>query len=225
MKKTTSLLKDNQFFADLINGPCKPVSEGAGSEELKSFIPVNPDWVDDELSERLTCVYRGLIPREMPFETLVRVVKNPDVLMNGIAVDDSSKRTRYIVVTIVRDMGYPYEENYPLIHSMGIVSLGTWEMARAAITASEEFAKIVITEVPVSPILNNAHPEWVSLYVGRKGFKGPKNLRSMAIIDKKTSDDFELDTHLYDLHSIDDPLVQRLLEAVDEDEKDERIEI
>ncbi len=224
MKTTISLLKDNKYFADLINGPCRPLSEEAGAEEQNAFIPVNPDWIDDEMSEKLTCIYRGLIPGEMPFETLIRVVKNPDVLMNGIAVDDSSKRTRYIVLTIVRDAGYPYDENYPLIQSMGIVSLGAWEMARAAITASEEFAKIVIMEQPVSPILNNAHIEWVSLYVGRKGFKGPKNLRSMAIIDEKTSDDFELDTHLYDLRSIDNPLVQRLLNAVDEDEKGERIE-
>ena len=107
--------------------------------------------------------------------------------------------------------------NYPLIQSMGIVSLGAWELTRSAIAAIEAFAKVLIAEHPVPPILNNAFPEWVSLYVGKDGFKGPTNLRSMAFVDEKTSDDLEMDTHLYDLRSMDDPLVRRLVEAADED--------
>lgn len=225
MKNTIALLKDNQYFADLMNGPCKPMRDKAipaqteGVKEDNPFIPVNPDWIDDEMSERMTRVFHGLIPGEMPFDTIIRVVKNPDVLMNGVAVDDSTKRTRYIVVTVVRDAEYPYDVNYPLIQSMGIVSLGAWELTRAAIAASEEFAKVVIAEHPVPPILNNAFPEWVSLYVGSKGYKGPMNLKAMALADESSSDDLEMDTHLYDMRSIDDPLVRRLLEAVDADSK------
>lgn len=218
LKNTIALLKDNQFFSDLMNGPCRPMRDSGIAAEVKDvFIPVNPDWIDDEMSERLTEVYHGLIPGEMPFDTLIRVVRNPDVLMNGVAIDDGSKRTRYIVVTVVRDAEYPYDVNYPLIQSMGIVSLGAWELTRSAIAASEAFAKVLIAEHPVPPILNNAFPEWVSLYVGKDGFKGPTNLRSMAFVDDKTSDDLEMDTHLYDLRSMDDPLVRRLVEAADED--------
>ena len=225
LKNTIALLKDNQYFADLMNGPCRPTrgkAHSAQTEETEAqdaYIPVNPDWIDEEMSERLTKVYHGLIPGEMPFDTLIQVVRNSDVLMNGVAVDDGSKRTRYIVVTVVRDTGYPYDMNFPLIQSMGIVSLGAWELTRSAIAASEEFAKVLITDHPVPPILNNAFPEWVSLYVGSDGFKGPKNLRSMAIVDENTSDDLEMDTHLYEMRSIDDPLARRLLEAVDEDMK------
>ena len=39
----------------------------------------------------------------------------------------------------------------------------------------------------------------------------------MAFVDDKTSDDLEMDTHLYDLRSMDDPLVRRLVEAADKD--------
>ena len=63
LKNTIALLKDNQFFADLMNGPCKPMrGSGIAAEVKDAFIPVNPDWIDDEMSERLTEVYHGLIP-------------------------------------------------------------------------------------------------------------------------------------------------------------------
>lgn len=221
LKNTIALLKDNQYFADLMNGPCRPTrgkghsAQAEATEAQESFIPVNPDWIDEEMSERLTKVYHGLVPGEMPFNTLIRVVRNPDVLMNGVAVDDGSKRTRYIVVTIVWDTEYPYDMNFPLIQSMGIVSLGAWELTRSAIAASEEFAKVLITDHPVPPILNNAIIEWVSLYVGKKGFTGPTNLKETAIMKEDSLDDLDTDTNLYDLRSIDDPLVKRLLEAVD----------
>ena len=66
---------------------------------------------------------------------------------------------------------------------------------------------------------DNAFPEWVSLYVGSKGYKGPTNLKAMALADESSSDDLEMDTHLYDMRSIDDPLVRRLIEAADADAK------
>lgn len=214
MKNAIAVLKDNSFFADLLNGPCKPTHEPRAYKE-GTVLPINPDWIDDDMSERLTKVYHDLIPGEMPFETLVRVVKNPDVLMNGVAVDDGKKRTRYIVVMVVNDTEFPYDLNFPLIQCMGIVSLGSWEMTRAVIAASKEYARVQLVESPTPPILNNAIIEWVSLYVGKKGFTGPTNLKETAIMKEDSLDDLDTDTNLYDLRSIDDPLVKRLLEAVD----------
>ena len=236
MKNTIELLKDNQFFADLLNGPCKPISKPVGEpmgeppQEAKErtetvtktvtetpFKPINPGWIDDELSEHITKVYHSLLPGSMPYDTIVRVVRNPDVLMNGVAVDDESKRTRYIVVTVLRDYDFPYSENFPLIQVMGIVCLNAWELSRSAIAASEKFAEVLRTKHPVPPFLNNAYSEWVCLYVGTEGFKGRKNLRSMIFVDEDTSDDLEFETHLYDMRRIDDPLAQKLVEAADTD--------
>lgn len=223
MNNTIALLKDNHFFADLLNGPCKPMADktvGAQDGNQKGqrgYLPINPDWIDEDMSERLTGVFHRLFPEEMPFTTLVRVVKNPDVLLDGVAVDDGTKRTRYIVVTVVQDAEYPYDMNFPLILTMGIVSLSAWELTRSTIAASEAYANVMLTKFPVPPILNNAIVEWVSLYVGKDGYKGPRNLRDMAFVDEAASDDLEMDTHLYDLRTVDNPLAQRLLDAVNED--------
>ena len=222
MNQTIALLKDNQFFAGLLNGPCKPVRDGHDNRtveaaEERPFIPINPDWIDEEMSERLTKVYHSMVPDETPFVSIVRVVRNPDTIMNGIAVDDGRKRTRYIVVTVVQEAEYPYDMNFPLIQIMGIVSLSAWETTRSSIAASEAFAKVMITEQPVPPILNNATVEWVSLYVGRENFTGPTNLRTMTAISDRPPDDLDIDTHLYILRSMKDPLAQRLVEASDQD--------
>lgn len=213
MNHTIALLKDNRYFADLLNGPCKPMKDNHGEEG--AYIPINPEWIDEEMSERLTGVFHSLIPEEMPFASIVRVVKNPDLLLDGAAVDDGKKRTRYIVATVVQDTEYPYDVNFPLIQTMGIVSLSAWEMTRSTIAASEAFAKVVISENPVPPILNNAKVEWLSLYVGRAKFTGPTNLRSMAIAGSNPSDDLDMDAHLYDLRSMDDPLAVMLVEVAD----------
>lgn len=218
-KNVTELLKDNQYFSELLNGPCRPVSieedeKKDGGE--KEFMPINPDWISKEMSERMTQVYHNLLPSEMPFNTLVRVVNNPDDMMDGVAVDHNSKRNRYIVVTIVPDMDFPYDFNFPLILGMSIISLCTWELSRAGIAASEKYARIVITPDLKPPILNNAVVEWVSLYIGRKEYTGPTNLVHMST----NSENLNLDTHLFKLRQMDHDLIRRLIEAVDADEKE-----
>ena len=71
-----------------------------------------------------------------------------------------------------------------------------------------------ITDEPHPPILNNAVIEWVSFYIGDKGFSGPKNLNQMAIY----ATDINLDTHLYNVHTLkEDPLVNRIKEAANLD--------
>jgi hypothetical protein len=146
--------------------------------------------------------------------TMVRVVRNPDVQMDGVSVDENDKRTRYIVVTIVPDLSFPYNTNFPLIQGNGIISLCTWEMTRATIAASEAYIKVAITDEPHPPILNNAVIEWVSFYSGDKGLSGPTNLNQMAIY----ATDINLDTHLYNVHTLkEDPLVNRIKEAANLD--------
>jgi hypothetical protein len=214
-----NLLQDNQYFADLLNGPCKPISLDNGGDKGNygpdgKYIPINPGWIDEERSSRMTDIYHNLIPIEMPYMTMVRVVRNPDVQMDGVSVDENDKRTRYIVVTIVPDLSFPYNTNFPLIQGNGIISLCTWEMTRATIAASEAYIKVAITDEPHPPILNNAVIEWVSFYIGDKGFSGPTNLNQMAIY----ATDINLDTHLYNVHTLkEDPLVNRIKEAANLD--------
>ena len=82
-----NLLQDNQYFADLLNGPCKPISLDNGGDKGNygpdgKYIPINPGWIDEERSSRMTDIYHNLIPIEMPYMTMVRVVRNPDVQMD-----------------------------------------------------------------------------------------------------------------------------------------------
>lgn len=210
------LLQDRQYFADLLNGPCKPISFDSGGDKGDygpdgKYIPINPEWIDDERSNRITDVYHNLMPREMPYPTMVRVVRNPDVQMGGVSVDENHKRTRYIIVTIVPDLDYPYNINFPLIQSHGVISLSMWEMTRATIAASEAFMQVEITDKLRPPILNNAVIEWVSFYIGEKDFSGPTNLKEMALF----ASDISLDTHLYNVYAMEEePLIRKLMDAV-----------
>ena len=215
-KHMMSLLQDRQYFADLLNGPCRPISLDSGEDEGghgpdRAYIPIHPEWIDEERSRRITDVYHKLIPGEMPYRTMVCVVRNPDVQMGGVTVDESHKRTRYIIVTIVPDLDFPYNINFPLIQGNGIISLCAWEMTRATIAASEAYMKVNITNEPHPPILNNAVVEWVSLYVGERDFSGPTNLKEMALY----TSDINLDTHLYNVYAMGDkPLLRKLMDAV-----------
>ena len=91
MEQIVNVLKDNRFFADLLNGPCRPKDAG------KPYVPIYPDWIDEELSGTVTDAYRAVMPPGLPSLTLVRAVK-PDA---GLIIDTTEKRMRYIIVTVL----------------------------------------------------------------------------------------------------------------------------
>ena len=111
----------------------------------------------------------------------VRVVRNPAVLDIPMSVESQTDRQRYILVTIIPDVPLTYECNFPLMQTMGIMALFSWELSRAVTQASREMAQVKVVEEPMPPILNNAQIEWVSLYVGKKPFEGKADIQTDSI--------------------------------------------
>ena len=202
MEQIVKVLEDNSYLANLLNGPCRPV------EGEKGFIPVDPDWIDDELSVRVTDAYRAVMPPGLPLLTVVRAVK-PD---GGFVIDAMENRMRYIIVTVLGEDAIRYAQNLPLVLSSGIVSLFAWEMARCAARASEEGIRLQFSETRMPPFLNCAAIEWVTLYTGRGKYTGPDNLRDMS---EGHEEQLDLGLHLFNLREMEDPVVTRLLEAAD----------
>ena len=200
MEQIVNVLKDNSFFAELLNGPCR------AKDAEKPYVPINPEWIDEELSGTVTDAYRAVMPPGLPSLTLVRAVK-PEA---GLIIDAAEKRMRYIIVTVLDEETLRYAENLPLILSSGIVSLFAWEMARCAVRASEERMRLQFSSARMPPFLNCATIEWVTLYTGRGKYYGPDNLRDMS---EDHDEQLDLGLHLFNLHEMEDPLVKRLLEA------------
>ena len=200
MEQIVNVLKDNSFFAELLNGPCR------AKDAEKPYVPINPEWIDEELSGTVTDAYRAVMPPGLPSLTLVRAVK-PEA---GLIIDAAEKRMRYIIVTVLDEEALRYAENLPLILSSGIVSLFAWEMARCAVRASEERMRLQFSSARMPPFLNCATIEWVTLYTGRGKYYGPDNLRDMS---EDHDEQLDLGLHLFNLHEMEDPLVKRLLEA------------
>ncbi len=216
MNKISDLLKDKQFLVDLLNGPCPPKHEGG------DFDPINPDWIDTVASETATEAFHRLLPKGMPYSTIVLAERNPDTICNGSCVDANEKRMRYFVVSVIPDAVYPYNYSFPLIHMLWTVSLDCWETIRAMLFACEENMRTVIVSEPVPPILNNARLYWASLYVGKAPYAGIRKL-SEQWANADEFDGFEGDTHLYKVREMEtDPLVQRLIDAYDADYPEEK---
>lgn len=198
MEKIISLLKDNAFFASLLNGPCKPADD---------FVPINPDWIDDALSDQVTEVFHSMIPSGLPFITLVRVIRNPD---SGSIIDDPGKRTRYIVVNVLPDNAYTFGRNFPLINALNIATLFSWALNRV-IAAQNRSGNVVRIEGDASAgLLNYVNPEWVTLYLGEKEYTGFTNLTEVTAVEDSL---LEMDIHLKSIRSINDALCQRLVET------------
>ncbi len=117
MSKISELLTDTAFVTDLLNGPCVP-----GDNE-QEFSPVNPGWLDDELSAEVTAAFGRLLPEDIPYPSLILAEKNPDALFDGVGVDDNEKRLRYIAITILPDTEFPFNFSYTLIHELQIAGL------------------------------------------------------------------------------------------------------
>ena len=200
------LLKDNDFFAGLMNGPCK----------LEGYKDIDPAWIDDEMSEQITKIYNSLLPENMPFESLVRVIRHPEVRAFKATINSPEKHSRYLVVTLIPYLDSPYLANYPLFITGGIMSLYAWEMARAALAVSRMYAEVKFTEHPVPPIMNNASVEWVSLYLGEEPFTGSLSLKDM-ILD---GEEINLSAHVIEVRKLDDPRAMKLVEAWDQTHKD-----
>ena len=145
------------------------------------------------------------------------VERNPDTLYGGTCVDANEKRLRYFVISVIPDTEFPFDYNYPLIHTMWMVSLHCWELIRAALGACTKEMQVLLAKNPVPPILNNARLEWVSLYLGREPYKGICKL-SEQWVEAEDFDGIDADIHLYKVREKDDdPLLQKLIATYDAD--------
>ena len=55
------MLSDTSYITELLNSVCSPRSEE------KTFVPINPEWVDGVASLKVSYALRGLLPEESPY--------------------------------------------------------------------------------------------------------------------------------------------------------------
>lgn len=211
MKNLNELFKGKKYIAELLNGHCTPKTE------KHDCAPVNPDWIDLEMSEYVTDAFRRLLPDGMPYLSYIIAEKNPDTLCGGVCVDDDKKRMRYFVITILPDTEKPFNYSFPLIQQMWTFSFACWEIVRATLVACSADLQVVLANRPVPPLLNNAVVEWVSLYLGKEPYKGI-NMLSEQWVETEEYDGIEADVHLYKVREMEEnPVLKRLITAFDED--------
>lgn len=214
MNAITKLLKNTRYMAGLLNGPCMPKGEEA------PFVPIRPEWIDEESSAMVTAAFQRLLPENTPYLSAVLVERNPNTLYDGVCVNDNDNRQRYIVVTVIPDAEPPFNYSYPLIHTMWMVALGCWETVRASLAACRKNMQVRIVTEPVPPILNNARMEWVSLYLGRLPYMGYLKLSEQR--EEGDCGGLDCDVHLLKVRDMEpDPLLQELLQAYDLDFPDD----
>ena len=211
MNNIEKLIMDRDYLIALLNGPCAP-----GTEE-HVYSPLRREWIDEERTQNVTQTMKQLLPDGIPYLNYALVESNPDTSLNGTCIDNMIKRLRYLIITIIPDTDHPFDVNLPLFHQMRILGLQCWETIRSVLAASREFARVVLTNDPTPPILNNARIEWVTLYLGRKPYDGLTRL-SQQWKSLEEFDGYETDVHLFKLREMaSDPLLQRLIESYDAD--------
>ena len=214
--KLNELIKDKDFIAELLNGPCIP------KDKTRSIAPLNLEWIDDKVSDTVTESFQRLIPQDMPYISYVIAECNPDTIQEGACVNDEGKRRRYFVVTIIPDSEFPYNFSFPLIHYMRTIGLACWEIIRATLYACTKDMRVLLANDPKPPILNNAIIEWVSLYLGRKPYEGISEL-SQQWLNANEYDGNNMDIHLYKVREMErDALLQRLIDAYEADFPEEK---
>ena len=204
------LLKDDSYVTQLLNH-LLPLNH-----EDRVFVPIPDGWMQAQASAEMTERYEQLTAQDDTFIHTVRVVRNPAVLDIPMSVESQTDRQRYILVTIIPDVPLTYECNFPLMQTMGIMALFSWELSRAVAQASREMARVKVVEEPMPPILNNAQIEWVSLYVGKKPFEGKADIQTDSITHN--GENLMLDIHLCEVRELQsDPLIAKLIDAYDAD--------
>lgn len=205
-----ALLADNEYMRELLNdGSILHDEPGRNHRILKG-------WIDEEASVLVTEKYGMLSAQDGTYLNVVKVVHDPEIPYNAAAVENSADRKRYILITLIPDVDLSYELNFPIIQTMGIMALSSWEFSRAAVLATQFMAKINLVEKPFPPILDNAVIEWVSIYVGRTDFRGGGDIAASYSEDVK--DPWHFDIHLFKARQMEDnPLINRLVEAYDAD--------
>lgn len=204
------LLQDNSYVTQLLNH-LLPLNR-----EDREFAPITDGWIHAQASAEMTERYEQLTSEDDTFLHMVKVARNPAILNIPTSVESQTDRQRYILVTIIPDVPLTYECNFPLMQTMGIMALFSWEMSRAVAQASKEMMQVQVAEEPMQPILNNSQIEWVSLYVGKKPFEGKADIQTDST--PQNGGNMTLDIHLCEARDLlSDPLIAKLIDAYDAD--------
>ncbi|MBQ1492396.1 MAG: hypothetical protein IIZ39_10595 [Blautia sp.] len=199
MKNISTLLRDRQFLADLLNGPCRPLVEeefsplevvvsSGGKIRLSEkprpvFRPFEASQIDEEGSRKMTAVYENLLPGGVPLLSKVVVVKG--------------ERTRYIVLTVIPDRQGPGCDVLEPMICDAISCLDLWEDCRVKTAAVVKNWYKGSTPDTDPTALVTAHIEWVNLYVGHEA-PSPWSI-----------------TNFYDLRSMEDYRCRKLVAVYD----------
>lgn len=205
--KMSELLSDNQYIAELLN--CF-----ADQKSTAKLQPICSEWIREKASEEVTCAYQLLSAQDGTLVNKVVVVQNPSVPEDAACVETLSDCPRYILLTVIPDVPLAYELNLPVLQTMGVLALSSWEFSRATARACRHMNRVSIRNEAVPPILNKADVEWISLYVGRKAFEGGDNIQSNYDVDDKA----DFDIHLYRLREMEgNPVIERMIHAYEAD--------
>ena len=211
MKNISELLKDKKYVSELLNGQCRPIAKN------RVCAPINLDWIDETMSQAATEASRRLLADGIPYVPYIIAERNPDTVCDGTAVDNNEKRMRYFVIMVIPDTEYPYNYSAPLINELWKISLNCWETIRAAAAAAVEYQYVQIANDPIPPILNNAVIEWVTLYLGRKPYRGI-TLLSEQWENIADFDGCESSINLYKVREMEqNDIIQRLIDAYNVD--------
>lgn len=205
--KMRELLSDNQYIAELLN--C--FADQRSNAKLQ---PICSEWIREKASDEVTRAYQLLSAQDGTLVNKVIVVQNPSIPEDAACIENQSDCPRYILLTVIPDVPLAYELNLPVLQTMGVLALSSWEISRATARACRHMNRVSIRNEAVPPILNKADVEWISLYVGRKPFEGGDNIRSNYVAD----DEVDFDIHLYRLREMEDnPVIERMIHAYEVD--------
>ena len=205
--KMRELLSDNQYIAELLN--C--FADQRSNAKLQ---PICSEWIREKASDEVTRAYQLLSAQDGTLVNKVIVVQNPSIPEEAACVENRLDCPRYILLTVIPDVPLAYELNLPVLQTMGVLALSSWEFSQATARACRHMNRVSIRNVAVPPILNKADVEWLSLYVGRKAFEGGDNIQSNYDVDDKA----DFDIHLYMLREMEDnPVIERMICAYEAD--------
>ena len=205
--KMRELLSDRQYVAELLN--C--FTDQKPNAKLQ---PICSEWIREKASDEVTRAYQSLSAQDGTLFNKVVAVQNPSIPEDAVCVENPSNCPRYILLTVIPDVPLAYELNLPVLQTMGVLALSSWEFSRATAWACRHMNRVSIRNVAVPPILNKADVEWLSLYVGRKAFEGGDNIQSNYDVDDKA----DFDIHLYRLREMEDnPVIERMIHAYEAD--------
>jgi len=176
-------LNDPAQFAELINQVYQRLEKECPEEisdpkeieqrrQYHAYEPVNPSWIDAENTAYMTNVLHNILPKGFPFFACVTVVKDPEWKLVAETEEEMGKHLRYILVTVVGNEYPAYQANYGIFNMCTAAQLALWEMARSTNAACTIGARVRFVEHEMVPLLQKAHVEYVTLYLGEKKYVG-----------------------------------------------------